>query len=78
MDKIKKFLRHPDRDFRRAAKKLLKNLGADTDLPPAPPPVHLFKKQSIPKGLEEWSANLDMDDLAPTLERLIDGLRRGS
>jgi hypothetical protein len=77
VEKIKKFLRHPDGDFRRAAKKLLKKLGADTDIPPAPPPVHLFKKQTIPKGLEEWSENLDMDDLAPTLGRLAECLGSG-
>jgi len=77
VEKIKEFLRHPDGDFRRAAKKLLKKLGAATDIPPAPPPVHLFKKQTIPKGLEEWSANLDMDDLAPTLGRLAECLQSG-
>jgi len=77
VEKIKTFLRHPDGDFRRAARKLLKKLGADTDLPPVPPPVHLFKKQSIPKGLEEWSANLDMDDLAPTLKRLAECVEQG-
>jgi len=76
-EKIKKFLRHPDGDFRRAAKKLLTKLGIDTQLPPAPPPAHLFKKQSIPKGLNEWSTNLDMDDLEPTLKRLASCIDNG-
>jgi hypothetical protein len=69
VEKIKKFLRHEDGDFRRAAKKLLKKLGIDIE--PAPPAVHLVSsKGKIPKGLEEWSSNLDMDDLRPTLEKL--------
>src|SRR5438445_1074015 len=76
LDKIKKFLRHPNGDFRRAAKKLLKKLGADTDMPPAPP-VHLLKTPAIPKGLEEWSTNLDMDELAPTLGRLAECVQKG-
>ena len=76
-EKIKKFLRHSDGDFRRAAKKLLTKLGIDTQLPPAPSPVHLFKKQSISKGLEEWSTNLDMDDLEPALKRLASCIDNG-
>jgi hypothetical protein len=76
-EKIKKFLRHPDGDFRRAAKKLLIKLGVDIDVPPPPPPVHLFKKKSIPKDLQEWSANLDMEDLVPTLQRLANCIDSG-
>src|SRR5207247_2276994 len=75
-DKIKKFLRHSDGDFRRAARKLLNKLGVKTEIPPAPPPVHLFKG-SIPRGLEEWSTNLDMDELAPNLQRLAQAVDKG-
>jgi hypothetical protein len=74
--KIQKFLRHADSDVRRAAKKLLKKLGAPVEIPP--PPVHLVKgKRHVPKGLEEWSANLDMDDLAPTLQKLAASVEEG-
>jgi len=74
--KIQKFLRHADSDVRREAKKLLKKLGAPVEIPP--PPVHLVKgKRHVPKGLEEWSANLDMDDLAPTLQKLAAPVEEG-
>jgi hypothetical protein len=76
VEKIKEFLRHPEGEYRRAAKKLLTKLGVGTDIPPPPPPIHLFKGKGIPRGLEEWSTNLDMDGLAPTLQRIakiIDG-----
>jgi hypothetical protein len=67
--KIQKLLSHPVSDVRRDAKKLLKKLGVAAEIPPAP--VHLVKgKRHVPEGLEEWSTNLDMDDLAPTLEKL--------
>lgn len=69
IEKIRKFLRDSDGEIRRAAKKLLKKLGIDVE--PAPPAVHLISSKSkIPKGLEEWSSNLDMDDLRPALEKL--------
>jgi hypothetical protein len=74
--KIQKFLRHPVSDVRREAKRLLKKLGAPVDIPP--PPAHLIKgKHHAPKGLEEWSANLDMDDLAPTLQKLAASVEEG-
>jgi hypothetical protein len=74
--KIQKFLRHADSDVRREAKKALKKLGVPVEVPP--PPVHLVKgKRHVPKGLEEWSANLDMDDLAPTLQKLAARVEEG-
>jgi hypothetical protein len=74
--KIQKFLRHADSDVRRKAKKLLKKLGAPVEVPS--PPVHLVKgKGQVPKELEEWSANLDMDDLASTLRKLACGVEGG-
>jgi hypothetical protein len=67
--KIREFLRHSEGDVRREAKKLLKKLGKPVETPPAP--VHLVKNQRfLPKGLEEWSRNLDMDDLLPTLGKV--------
>jgi hypothetical protein len=73
---IKKFLRHAESHVRREAKKVLKKLGAPVEIPP--PPVHLVKgKCHVPRGLEEWSANLDMDDLAPTLQKLATSIEKG-
>ena len=73
---VQKFLRDADGDVRRAAKKLLKKLGAPVEIPPAP--VHVVKGNPIvPKGLEEWSTNLDMDDLGPTLQKLAGRVEKG-
>ena len=73
--KIQLYLRHPDADVRREAKKTLKKLGFPLEFPPSP--VHLVTGgRVIPKGMKEWSQNLDMDELRPTLERLskcVDG-----
>src|SRR5262249_5209866 len=67
--KVQKFLRHTDSEVRLEAKKLLKKLGAPVEVAAAP--VHLVKgKGRVPKGLEEWSTNLDMEDLAPVLKKL--------
>jgi hypothetical protein len=66
---IQRLLRHSDSDVRREAKKLLNKLGAPVETPLVP--THLVEgKQKVPKELEEWSANLDMDDLEPTLKKL--------
>jgi hypothetical protein len=74
--KIRKFLRHSESDVRREAKKLLKKLGQPIDT--APPPVHLVKhRRLLPKGLEEWSRNLDMDDLLPTLQKVSRCVQQG-
>lgn len=64
---MRKYLRHPQADVRREAKKALKRLGFPVEIPPAP--VHLVKNQKrLPAGLEEWSSNLDIEDLNRTLE----------
>jgi hypothetical protein len=74
--RIKKFLSDADSDVHREAKKLLKKLGVPVEVPPAP--VHVVKgKRNAPEGLEEWSANLDMDDVAPTLQKLAARVREG-
>jgi hypothetical protein len=74
--KIRKFLRRADRDVCREAKKLLKKLGKPIDTPP--PPVHLVKNwRFLPKGLDEWSRNLDMDDLLPTLRKVSKCVEQG-
>lgn len=66
---IKKFIRHSSPDVRREAKRTLKKLGHPVETPL--PPIHLVKnKKSLPKDLVEWSANLDIEDLNPTLEKL--------
>jgi hypothetical protein len=68
-DSVRKFLRHSDADVRREAKKALKKFGVAMET--APLPVHLVKgRRSFPNGLAEWSANLDMEDLEPTLAAL--------
>ena len=77
VEPIRKQLRHADNDVRREAKKTLKKLGFPADAPP-PPPVHLVKnRKTIPKVLEEWSQNLDMDDVVPTLQRLTKCVESG-
>ena len=57
-------------------RKTLAKLGVVVETPP--PPVHVVKnRRSCPKGLEEWSANLDLDDLAPTLKTLAKNVDSG-
>jgi hypothetical protein len=69
IDKIRKYLRDNDGEVRRQAKKTLQKLGVAVERPP--PPVHLVKnRKPIPKGLQEWSTNLEMDDLAPMLKKV--------
>ena len=66
---IRKYLRDSDADVRREAKRTLKKLGFPIETPP--PPVHLVKyRRMIPKGLEEWSTAMDIEDLAPVLQKL--------
>jgi hypothetical protein len=75
-DAIRRCLRHADSQVRREANKALKKLGLAAELPP--PPVHLVKGRArIPKGLAEWSQNLDMDELAPTLAKLARCVDKG-
>ena len=76
VEKIKKLLGDSDSEIRRAAKKLLKKLGVDVE--PAPPALHLIgSKGKVPKDLEEWSSNLDTDDLRPTLQKLSQSVDQG-
>jgi HEAT repeat protein len=68
-DRIRKYLRDREPYIRREAKKTLGKLGFA--VAPPPPPVHVVTgRRSIPKGLEEWSANLDLDQLEPALRSL--------
>jgi hypothetical protein len=73
---VRKCLKDPNGDVRREAKKALRKMGVPVDAPPRP--VHLVKgRRSLPKRLEEWSANLDMDDVVPTLQKLSKRIQRG-
>ena len=68
-EQIKKYLRDTDSEVRLEAKRALKKIGYP--MPSPPPPVHLVKnRKSIPKGLKEWSANLDLENLEPVLKTL--------
>lgn len=69
VDKIRPFLRDPNPDVRRQAKKALSKLGAP--VAPAPKPIHLARKPRIPTDLTEWSLALDMDDVAPALQKMV-------
>ena len=76
VEPVRKYLRHPDANVRREAKRTLLKLGFPVETPP--PPVHLVKApDSVPNGLEEWSANLDPEDLQPALEKLTACLEGG-
>jgi hypothetical protein len=76
LDRIRKCLRHPKPDARREAKRALKKLGFPVEIPP--PPIHQVKNQKlIPKELEEWSTNLDIEALNPVLENLSQCIDRG-
>lgn len=69
IERVRKFLKHRSPEIRRDAKKTMKLLGQPVDNPPQP--IHLVKsRRLLPKGLEEWSANLDLNDLEPTLQAL--------
>ena len=68
-EQIKKYLRAADSEIRLEAKRALKKIGYP--MPAPPPPVHLVKNQKLlPKGLAEWSANLDFENLEPVLKTL--------
>ncbi len=76
VEAARKFLEHPDADVRREAKKTMKKLGFPVETPPSP--VHLVKRwRSVPKDLEEWSTNLDFDDLTSILEALAKSVESG-
>jgi hypothetical protein len=73
---VRKYLRHTDSELRTEAKRALKKMGCDVDK--SPPPIHLVKNQkSLPKDLEEWSANLDMENLEPVLKSLAGCVEEG-
>jgi len=66
---LRRYLRDPDFEVRLEAKRALKKIGCAVEQ--APPAVHLVKNpKSIPHGLEEWSANLDFENLEPVLKTL--------
>src|SRR5262249_29866703 len=69
MHLVKEFLHDREPDIRREARKALKKLGAPIHRAPAP--KHLVSAGTrIPRVLEEWSTNLDMNALEPTLKKL--------
>jgi hypothetical protein len=73
---VRKYLRDPDSEIRQEAKRALKKMGCAMDK--APPPVHLVKNRKLlPKGLAEWSANLDFEELEPVLKTLAGCVDRG-
>jgi hypothetical protein len=76
VERVRKFLSHRSPEIRREAKKTMKRLGHPVEIPPAP--VHLVKnRRLLPKGLEEWSTNQDMEDLEPTLQTLSKCVQSG-
>lgn len=75
VEEIRGFLRDPDPDIRRQAKRALNNLGFPVST--APKPVHLVKKPKIPGDLTEWSVALGMDDIGPTLQKLATCVESG-
>lgn len=75
-EQAREFLSDANSDIRREAKKTLKKMGLPVETPP--PPAHLVKnRRLLPKGLEEWSMNLDMEDLEPTLQALARNIESG-
>jgi hypothetical protein len=76
VEAIRKFVRHPNSEIRREAKKTLKKLGFPVEIPLLP--IHLVKnRRALPKNLEEWSAGLDIEDLKLTLEKLAQCVEEG-
>jgi hypothetical protein len=73
---VRKYLRDPDSEIRLEAKRTLKKMGCVVDS--SPPPIHLVKnRKTLPKGLEEWSANLDFENLEPVLKTLAECVDEG-
>jgi hypothetical protein len=73
---IEKFARHRDPDVRRAVTKAVRKFGVAVAMPP--PPIHLVKNRKfLPKGLTEWSANLDFENLEPVLQKLAKCVETG-
>ncbi|MGI8908800.1 MAG: HEAT repeat domain-containing protein [Candidatus Sumerlaeaceae bacterium] len=74
-DDVRKYLNNPNSEVRREAKKALKQMGAD--LSEKPSPVHLTKRRTVPKKLDEWSENLDITELEPFLAGLSELVDNG-
>jgi hypothetical protein len=75
-DAVRKFLHDSNTDIRREAKKTLKKMGAPIEIPPRA--IHLVKnRRLLPAGLDEWSTNLDIEDLQPALEAVAKCVESG-
>ncbi len=60
--KVRPYLKAKDPDVRREAKKTLRKMGTPVEIPPSS--VHLVKlSRKLPRELEEWSANVDLEDV---------------
>lgn len=65
---IRPFLRDERAFVRRAAKKSLRRLGEEVELPPKA--VHMVgRKARMPPGLGEWSTSMDLEDVSGLLCR---------
>ena len=66
---VREFVRNSQADVRREAKKTLRKMGLLVET--SPKPKHLVKnRRTLPKGLAEWSANLDVEQVGPILKNL--------
>jgi hypothetical protein len=72
---VRKYLRDPDSEIRLEAKRALKKMGCEIEK--SPPPIHLVRNRKLPKGLAEWSANLDFEDLERVLKTLAACIEEG-
>jgi hypothetical protein len=64
--KVRPYLKDKDADVRREARRTLKKMGMPVETPP--PPVHLVKASSkLPRGLEEWSESMDLEEVGKIL-----------
>lgn len=67
--RVRKYLRDPDSEIRLEAKRALKKMGCDVGKAPAP--VHLVRNRKLlPKDFEEWSANIDFEQIEPVMKTL--------
>jgi len=73
--RVRSYLKDKNADVRREAKKTLRKMGMPVETPPAP--VHLVKASSkLPRELDEWSANVDIEDVGKILGevgKLVEG-----
>jgi hypothetical protein len=78
ISKIKKHLHAGNGEVRREARKLLGKLGVPIEKTKPPTPDHLVKStRSVPIELEEWSTNLDEDELEATLQKVSECVGKG-